>query len=124
MTKQRQAFGLQGERIAARWMQREGWQVVAHRFRSGHRDIDLIMQRGDTVAFVEVKARRGVGFGSPLEAVHFRKRREMGRSARIWVDRHGKNGQNYRFDVVGVLVSGTAVRIRHVPDAFPMTGTA
>ena len=69
MTKQRQALGLLGERIAARWMRRDGWEFVAHRFRSGHRDIDLIMRRGHEIAFVEVKARRGEAFGSPVEAV-------------------------------------------------------
>jgi putative endonuclease len=123
MTKQRQALGLTGERVAARWMQRDGWSLIAHRFRSGHRDVDLIMQRGTEVAFVEVKARRGDQFGSPVEAVHYRKRRELSKSALIWVDRHGSPGLSYRFDVVGVLISGTLVRVRHVPDAFPLSGT-
>ena len=123
MTKQRQALGLQGERVAARWLLRDGWRLLDHRFRSGHRDIDLVMQRGTTVAFIEVKARRGDAFGSPVEAVHFRKQRELGRSARVWVDRNGSTGQDYRFDVVGVLISGTTVRVRHVPDAFPLVGT-
>jgi putative endonuclease len=122
MTKQRQALGLQGERIAARWLRLEGWALVAHRFRSGHRDIDLIVRRDDVVAFVEVKARRGDGFGSPVDAVHHRKQRELGRSAQVWVDRFGNDGLSYRFDVVGVLISGSQVRIRHVPDAFPVSG--
>ncbi len=124
MTKQRQALGLQGERIAARWMQRDGWVVVAHRFRSGHRDVDLIMRRGNEVAFVEVKARRGEAFGSPVEAVHFRKQRELGRSARVWVDRFGSTSLSYQFDVLGVLISGTQVRVRHIPNAFPLSGMA
>ena len=124
MTKQRQVLGLQGERIAARWMQRDGWHVVEHRFRSGHRDVDLVMRRGDEVAFVEVKARRGEGFGSPVEAVHARKQRELGKSARVWVDRFGAPQLTYRFDVVGVLISGDQVRVRHVSDAFPLSGTS
>lgn len=122
MTKQRQALGLQGERIAARWLRRDGWQLLAHRFRSGHRDIDLVMQRERTVVFVEVKARRGAEFGSPVDAVHFRKQRELGRSARVWVDRHGDVGLNYRFDVLGVLIEGQSVRVRHIPNAFPLVG--
>lgn len=118
MTKQRQALGLLGERIAARWMRREGWEFVAHRFRSGHRDIDLIMRRGNDIAFVEVKARRGEAFGQPVEAVHFRKRRELGRSARVWVDRYGSPELTYRFDVVGILIFGHNVRVQHVENAF------
>ncbi len=121
MTKARQDFGLLGERIAARWLMREGWQVVAHRFRCGHRDIDLVMRRHNEVAFVEVKARRGDQFGSPVEAVHYRKRRELERSAQVWVDRHGTSSLLYRFDVVGVLVIGQTVRIRHIPNAFRLS---
>jgi putative endonuclease len=120
MTKSRQALGLLGERIAARWLRRQGWDIVAHRFRSGHRDVDLIVRQGGVVAFVEVKARRGDGFGSPVEAVHARKRRELSRSAQVWVDRHGDAGSLYRFDVIGVLLDGERVRVRHIPDAFSL----
>jgi putative endonuclease len=120
MTKARQELGLVGERIAARWLMRDGWCMVAHRFRSGHRDIDLVMRRDNQVLFVEVKARRGVAFGSPVEAVHHRKRRELGKSARIWVDRFGTKALEYRFDVVGVLIIGQSVRVRHVPNAFEL----
>jgi putative endonuclease len=121
MTQARQELGLLGERIAARWLMRDGWQLVAHRFRHGHRDIDLIMQRGQDIAFVEVKARRGEAFGSPVEAVHARKRRELVRSAKVWVDRHGVEGQDYRFDVLGVLVDGQNVRVRHIEKAFQLS---
>lgn len=120
MSKARQDLGLLGERIAARWLMREGWTVLAHRFRSGHRDIDLVVRRNDEVAFVEVKARRGEQFGSPVEAVHFRKRRELGRSARVWVDRYGTPALQYRFDVVGILLIGQSVRVRHIPNAFDL----
>ena len=100
---------------------RDGWRVVAHRFRVGHRDIDLIVRREQVVAFVEVKARRSERFGSPVEAVHFRKRRELSRSARVWVDRHGADTLYYRFDVVGVLLFGHNVRVRHIPNAFDLS---
>lgn len=118
MTDARQQLGLLGERIAARWMRRQGWSIVAHRFRTGHRDLDLIVRRGSEIAFVEVKARRGDGFGTPVDAVHWRKRRELERSARVWVDRYGEDVLTYRFDVIGVLVCGQNVRIRHVENAF------
>jgi putative endonuclease len=123
MTQQRQALGLLGERVAARFLQRNGWQVVQHRFRSGRRDVDLIVRCDNIVAFVEVKARRGDSFGSPIEAVHHRKQRELGRAARVWVDRFGSDKMSYRFDVVGVLVDGQNVRVRHVPNAFPVPPT-
>ncbi|MBA3891477.1 MAG: YraN family protein [Gemmatimonadaceae bacterium] len=119
MSAARQRFGELGERIAARWLRRKGYRIVAHRFRSGRRDVDLIAEAGGTVAFVEVKARRGERFGDPVEAVGWRKQRELVRSANVWIDRFGTPGMAYRFDVVGVLVQADQVRIRHVENAFP-----
>jgi putative endonuclease len=115
-----QSLGLLGERIAERWLLSHGWRIVARRFRSGHRDIDLVAERGGLLAFVEVKARRGATFGDPVAAVHWRKQRELGRSARVWVARFGEPGAVYRFDVIGVLIEGARVRVRHVEDAFSL----
>ena len=120
MTAARQAFGELGERVAARWLERQGWRVVQRRFRNGRRDIDLVVEREGTVAFVEVKARRGSRFGTPVEAVNWKKQKELARSAHVWIDRHGRPEECYRFDVVGILVQGTRVRVRHVADAFPL----
>ena len=116
-------FGLMGERVAERWLLSRGWRVLQRRYRSGHRDIDLIAQRDELVAFVEVKARTGTDFGDPVEAVNWKKRSELVRSAVTWIDRHGRSGEVYRFDVIGVLVSGPRVRVRHVENAFVLPGT-
>ena len=120
MSAARQAFGELGERIAERWLLRRGWRVVQRRFRSGHRDIDLVVERDGTVAFVEVKARRGTEFGGPVSAVNYRKRKELVRSATVFIDRHGREAESYRFDVVGVLMDGAGVRVCHVENAFSL----
>jgi putative endonuclease len=118
MSAARQEFGEVGERVAERWLRRRGWRVLQRRFRSGHRDIDLVAERDGLVAFVEVKARRGIQFGDPVEAVHWRKQRELVRSASVWIDRHGRPNESYRFDVIGVLMEGNSVRIKHIENAF------
>jgi putative endonuclease len=124
MSVARQAFGELGERIAERWLRRRGWRIVQRRFRSGHRDIDLVAERDGTVAFVEVKARKGAEFGGPVQAVNYRKRKQLERSAMVWIDRHGQEAESYRFDVVGVLLNGAEVRICHVENAFSLASTA
>jgi putative endonuclease len=124
MTAISQEFGELGERIAERWLRRQGWRVVERRFRTGHRDIDLVVERDDLVVFVEVKARRGAEFGDPVEAVNWSKQRQLVRSASIWIERHGRPADAYRFDVVGVLVEGERVRVRHVANAFSFTHSA
>ena len=120
MSAARQAFGELGERIAERWLLRRGWRVVQRRFRNGRRDIDLVVERDGTIAFVEVKARKGADFGGPVQAVDHRKRRQLERSALVWIDRHGREAESYRFDVVGVLLNGASVRVCHVENAFAL----
>jgi putative endonuclease len=124
MSEARQAFGELGERIAERWLQRRGWRLIQRRFRTGHRDIDLVVERDGTVAFVEVKARRGAEFGGPVQAVNWRKRKQLERSALVWIDRHGRPAELYRFDVVGVLLNGAEVRVCHVENAFALASSA
>lgn len=111
-------LGERGERIAERFLHFKGWRTVQRRFRSGARDIDLVMEREGIVAFVEVKTRTGVSFGSPVEAVGVVKRRHLVRSARAWVAVHGRAADVYRFDVVGVWLDGDRIRVRHVESAF------
>ena len=118
MTRERQAFGALGERVAERWLVGRGWSIVGRRFRSGHRDIDLVARRDGLVAFVEVKTRQSAELGDPVEAVDWRKRRELARSAAVWIERFGRPGDAYRFDVIGVLIAGRRTRIRHLEDAF------
>ncbi len=118
MSAATQAFGELGERIAERWLANRGWRVVNRRYRFGHRDIDLVVERDGVVAFVEVKARTGVRFGDPVEAVNWRKRKDLQRSALSWITHHGRSHESYRFDVVGVLMHGRRVQVRHVENAF------
>jgi putative endonuclease len=124
MSAATQAFGEIGERVAERWLRRKGWRIVQRRFRNGRRDIDLVVERDGLIAFVEVKARKGAEFGLPVEAVNWRKQRELSRSAHVWIERHGRPDDCYRFDVIGVLVEGSAVRIRHVENAFSLRARA
>ena len=112
-------LGDRGEAIAARHLERAGWTILARNFRMGHKEIDLVAQRGEVVAFVEVKTRAGAGYGHPLEAITARKRREIQQVALAWIDRHGHPHLTYRFDAVAVLVlPGREPEVEHVEDAW------
>lgn len=114
-------LGDRGEEIAARYLSERGWTVVDRNFRLGRKEIDLVARRGEVVAFVEVKTRGGRGYGHPLEAITWKKRREIGQVASAWIDRHGRTGDVYRFDAVAVLVSGGGEPVvEHVEDAWRM----
>ncbi len=113
-TDERHRRGIAGEEQAIRYLLSRGCTIVAHRFRVGHTEIDLIARQGDLVTFVEVKTRRGKAFGSPLEAVTGAKRRELVKAARVWVDRFGKPADIYRFDCIAIVDS----KLEHLADAF------
>ena len=120
---QRQLLGLAGERLALGYLTACGWAVEAHRFKLGRHDVDLVVRRGSVVAFVEVKTRRSEACGSPLEAVGRRKQRDLGRVAALWVLRHGRPGDEYRFDLVTVQERrGSEPRLEHVEDAWRPDG--
>jgi putative endonuclease len=119
----RQILGERGERIAERVLVKKGWVILDRRFRSGHRDIDLVAEivgaGGDrTVVFVEVKSRVSADFGGPLGAVHWKKQRELAKAARDWLGRFHRPGESYRFDVVGVIFGSLEPELIHVENAF------
>ena len=116
---ERQLRGLDGERAALAYLTACGWSIEAHRFKLGRHDIDLIVRRGDLVAFVEVKTRRGAAFGTPVESVDRRKRQAVAKVAALWLLRFGRAKDSYRFDVVAVHEGkGGARRIEHIEDAW------
>jgi putative endonuclease len=114
-------LGDRGEQLAVEHLERAGWMVLSRNFRIGHREVDLVARRGEVVAFVEVKTRAGLGFGHPLEAITAKKRREIQTVAQVWVERHGRPGDVYRYDAIAVLIlAGAEPRIEHVEDAWRM----
>ena len=119
----RQVLGLEGERLAIGYLTSCGWSIEAHRFKVGRHEIDLIIRKGNLVAFVEVKTRRSLAFGSGLEAVNRRKQRDIIRVASLWVERHGRVDDSFRFDVIAVQgITGGTPAIEHVPDAWRAAG--
>lgn len=118
-TDPRHVLGHEGEEDAVAYLEAAGWQIEARRFRLGHHDLDLVARKGNQVAFIEVKTRRSRRYGTVLQALGHKQRRALTRLAEVWVQRHGRRGDEYRFDLIGVdaLTPGTG-RVTHVPDAW------
>ena len=121
----RQIRGLWGERTAIGNLVSCGWDLEAHRFKLGRHDIDLIARRGNTVAFVEVKARGSVAQGSPVESVGRRKQSTIAKVASVWCLRYGRQDDEYRFDVVAVQAHKAGrYTIEHIEDAWRCQGNS
>lgn len=114
-------LGRRFEDAACAWLAERGWSIVARNERRGHREIDIIAARGDVVAFIEVKGRRSRRAGHPLEAVTFRKRRDIEQVARRWVHDHQGvlEATQLRFDVIAISsIPDADWWIDHVVDAW------
>ena len=61
--------GAWGEDLALRYLIQHGYKLLERNYRTRRGEIDLIVRKDDTLVFVEVKLRRGSGYGDPLEAV-------------------------------------------------------
>jgi putative endonuclease len=108
--------GRGAERLALIWLMLKGYRPLARRFAAQGGEIDLIMRRGTTIAFVEVKARGTME--AALEAIGATKKRRFGRAARAWLSRHPWAASlTLRADAV-FLAPGHFPR--HLPDAFPL----
>jgi putative endonuclease len=121
------ALGAEGERRAARHLARRGYRIVARNVRADGVEIDLVVRRGSTIAFVEVKTRRCTRFGPPELAVDPRKQARLVRGAAAWLHAHGRGTARIRFDVVACEVGPDETgsdrwNVRHLPGAFEADG--
>lgn len=94
-------MGKWGEEVAKLYLYRKGYDLVNQDWHSGHRDIDIIVQRGPLVVFVEVKARCTRDFGDPLDAIDYQKRYNLRRSISHYVNYH--HIEQFRFDIITVV---------------------
>lgn len=96
--------------------------MLARNYRYGRREVDLVVRRGDLVAFVEVKTRAGDGFGVPQAAITALKRREVEAVAADFLRRHRLHDLDVRFDAVAIVVrrgvGRTEVALEHLEDAW------
>ena len=114
----RPALGRSGEAVAARRYERDGYRVVARNFRCRSGEIDLVLRRGRTIVFSEVKTRATDYFGDPSEAVTLAKQNRLRRLAAVWLGENPCPGMEIRFDVVSVVDDGRGARVTRYEDAF------
>lgn len=105
------------ESQAAEYLEKQGYRILDKNFRTRFGEVDIIGMSPDKVlVFVEVKYRHTLNAGDPLEAVDFRKQRQISRTAAWYLAR--KNialDCQMRFDVIGITGDG---QLRHVQNAF------
>ena len=113
--------GDRGEDIAAKYLQKLGYRIVARNFscKMGEIDIVAVNDASKVIAFVEVKSRNSTKYGLPCQAVGLRKQRKLINTAEYFMLSHRGLGQyQMRMDVFEILRLGGFVYVRHLKNAF------
>jgi putative endonuclease len=97
------AVGRYGEKVAVDHLERAGMVVLARNWRCRDGELDVVALDGDTVVGVEVKTRRSLAFGHPVEALTTAKVARLRRLLARWVGEHDVRPALVRIDVVAVV---------------------
>jgi putative endonuclease len=116
--RERVPAGRRGEQVAARYLKRCGYVILAQNYRAAGAEIDLVALDESTLVFVEVKFRVGSNFGTPVEAVDLEKRERIRRAARAFAEWRAVPDLPARFDVVALSGAGRFFRLELIKDAF------
>lgn len=100
----RTTTGRLGEDAALSAYQLRGYRLIARNWRCRLGELDLVLLRGETLVFCEVKTRRGARFGAGYEAVTARKRAKVRAVAEAFLLSRRLKPDAIRFDVASVLV--------------------
>ena len=114
------AKGGQGEDIAVRYLEEQGYRIAARNVRTRAGEIDVVAIEGDTLCFVEIKARSNDAFGPAIAAVDARKQLRISRAAMLYLQK-SPTDRPCRFDVIGLDVTGDGWKITLIRDAFRMS---
>ncbi len=111
--------GRRAERLALRYLERQGLELIARNYRCRAGEVDLVMGHAGVIVFVEVRSRASPAFVSPKETVDRRKQQRLARVAAWFLSSHrGLAAHPVRFDVVSVTKPNYRARLEWIRNAF------
>ncbi len=122
MTKVSLDTGQQAEELACAYLQKHKLRLIARNYHCRRGEIDLIMQDGNTLVFIEVRYRKSSRFGSALESVHTHKQQKIIFTAEHYLQHTSAQYTQYRFDVLAISPGHTAPYIQWIKNAFQLSG--
>lgn len=115
------SLGKWGEQIAADYLLEKGYTIVTRNWKSPYGEVDLIVQKSDTLSFVEVKTRSGRNYGWPEEAITPLKQEHLVNCAETYLDETKSDSrQEWQIDVIAILVEDPSTghfEIKHYENA-------
>jgi TIGR00252 family protein len=113
-------LGGQGENCAAAYLRKKGYRILEQNYSTHSGEIDIIAENGETLVFVEVKTRSSLRYGTPAEAVNFRKRNKIIQTASWYLRQRHMEHRPCRFDVIEIYATGGLWTVRQIEGAFEL----
>ncbi|MDR2206071.1 MAG: YraN family protein [Flavobacteriaceae bacterium] len=111
-------FGNKAEELAADFLVKNNYKILAKNFRFQKAEIDIIAEKDDLIIIIEVKARSSDAFALPQEAVNKKKIRLIVSAANYFLEESGSE-KEIRFDIITVLPDKAGnMEINHIENAF------
>jgi putative endonuclease len=119
MQTHRQQFGTDSESMAVNYLKENGYQIIERNYRTKIGEIDIIAKDGDTIVFVEVKARKSRAY-NPKEAVTNSKKRKISMVALYYLKSTRQINVRARFDVVAIDSAKNSGAVEIIKNAFEL----
>lgn len=118
MVSARRAVGDEAEQLAVEHLEREGYRIRDRNVSCRRGELDVVAEKGDVLAFVEVRMRSSAVWGDPSMTVTHAKQRKVVLAAHEYCQRHRLFARVIRFDVASVVGKGREGNVEHIIDAF------
>jgi putative endonuclease len=119
MLTQEQQFGIDSESKAVNYLKKQGYKIIRQNYHTRFGEIDIIAKDGETIVFIEVKARKSHAY-NPKEAVTKNKKRKISMVALYFLKSTNQMNMRARFDVVSIGPENNIKGIEIVKNAFEL----
>lgn len=106
-----------GEELAVEYLQKDNYHILQTNWVFQKAEIDILAQKGNVLAVVEVKTRSSIDFGQPQDFVNPKKIQLLVKAVNEYIIQNDLD-VDVRFDIVSVFKNNKTFEIEHLPDAF------
>jgi len=110
-------LGIEGEKLAVQHLTKKGYEILETNYRFQKAEVDIIAQKAEILAVVEVKTRTSADFGNPEEFVSAKKIKLLVKAIDEYVNENDLNVE-VRFDIIAIIFDKQTTSLNHIEDAF------
>ncbi|MNQ85532.1 hypothetical protein D3C85_1007000 [compost metagenome] len=114
-------LGKKGEELAVKYLQEDGYEILDRNWTFQKAEIDIIAQKDNYLAIVEVKTRSSLDFGDPQDFVKPKKIQLLIKAVNAYINDREMDFEDtieVRFDIIAIHKNGETFAIEHLTDAF------